>query len=112
MKIPYGEALPGCVIRLAIWRCISKGICWSLLGGSWAVRHIADSGRWSFVRGIVARLSTAELEADFPEKVFGAPISTQQLLISLHGHLNDHLGQIDYLRRFLGQGEAVELVGL
>jgi hypothetical protein len=61
---------------------------------------------------IVARLSTAELEADFPEKVFGAPISTQQLLISLHGHLNYHLGQIDYLRRFFGQGDAVEFAGL
>jgi hypothetical protein len=64
------------------------------------------------VPGIVARLSGAELESDFPEMVFGAPTSTQQVLISLHGHLNYHLGQIDYLRRFLGQGEAIEFAGL
>jgi hypothetical protein len=65
-----------------------------------------------FVPGVVARLSTTELESEFPEMVFGAPISTQQLLISLHGHLNYHLGQIDYLRRFLGRGEAIEFAGL
>ena len=61
---------------------------------------------------IVATLTAPELEADYPENVFGAPISTGQFLVSLHGHLNYHLGQIDYLRRILTQGAAVEYAGL
>jgi hypothetical protein len=60
------------------------------------------------IPGIVAGLSIGELEATYPEEVFGAPISTQQFLISLHGHLNYHLGQVDYLRRILTQGAAIE----
>ena len=45
------------------------------------------------------------LDATYPEQVLGAPISTRQFLVHLAGHLNYHLGQIDYLRRTLtGQG--------
>ena len=61
---------------------------------------------------VVGGLPETALEAMFPENVFGAPISTRQLLISLHGHLNYHLGQIDYLRRLLTGGAAIEFVGL
>lgn len=64
------------------------------------------------VPNVIATLSTAQLEAVYPEPVFGAPISTQQLLMSLHGHLNYHLGQIDYLRRILTKGEAIKFAGL
>jgi uncharacterized damage-inducible protein DinB len=42
----------------------------------------------------------------FPEQVLpGGPITNRQFVIHLYGHLNYHLGQIDYLRRTLtGQG--------
>jgi len=61
---------------------------------------------------IVAGLSAHQLQAPFPEEVFGAPISTQQLLFSLYGHLSYHLGQIDYLRRIVTQGSAIRFAGL
>jgi hypothetical protein len=61
---------------------------------------------------IVAGLSLTLLESTYPEEVFGAPLSTQQFLISLHGHLNYHLGQIDYLRRILTGGTAIKFAGL
>ena len=68
------------------------------------------------VRELVVRvlsgLSVAELEAKYPEDVLGVPLSVQQFVISLHGHLNYHLGQIDYLRRILTQGSAVDFAGL
>jgi len=45
----------------------------------------------------------------FPEQVLpGGPITNRQFVIHLYGHLNYHLGQIDYLRRVLtGQGALV-----
>ncbi len=54
-----------------------------------------------FVPRVIEGLSEAELEARFPEDPLGGPISTRQYLIHLHGHLNYHLGQINYLRRML-----------
>ena len=49
---------------------------------------------------VVAGLTPEALDATYPEQVLGAPISTRQFLIHLYGHLNYHLGQLDYLRRF------------
>ncbi len=39
------------------------------------------------------------LEALYPNEVLGYPMTTQYFLIHLYGHLNWHLGQIDYHRR-------------
>jgi hypothetical protein len=64
------------------------------------------------VSKVISSLSEARLEATYPEIVLGIPLSTQQYLIHLHGHLNYHLGQIDYVRRFLTSGGAVQFVGL
>jgi len=64
------------------------------------------------IPGVVAALSLAQLEAIYPEKVLGASLPTQQFLISLFGHLNYHLGQVDYLRRILTQGSALDFAGL
>jgi hypothetical protein len=64
------------------------------------------------VPAIVSGLSRADLESIYPEEVLNAPLTTQQFLIHLHGHLNYHLGQIDYLRRMLTQGAAIAFVGL
>lgn len=41
----------------------------------------------------------------FPENVLGTLLTNGHFVIHLYGHLNYHLGQIDYLRRTLtGQG--------
>ena len=61
---------------------------------------------------VVSALSSAQLESTYPENVLGAPLSTHQFLIHLQGHLNYHLGQIDYLRRILTKGTAVGFAGL
>ncbi len=43
---------------------------------------------------------TAEvLHSTYPIEVFGRPMTTQYFLIHLSGHLNYHLGQINYYRR-------------
>lgn len=61
---------------------------------------------------VIASLSAEKLEAAYSQQVFKADMSTLQFLISLHAHLNWHLGQIDYLRRFLAQAAAIELASL
>jgi hypothetical protein len=61
---------------------------------------------------VIAALSAAQLDADYPEKVLGKPISTRQFLIHLLGHLNYHLGQVDYLRRFATGNGAIDLAGV
>jgi len=61
---------------------------------------------------VIARLSESELTATHPERVLEIDLSSHDLLVHLHGHLNFHLGQIDYLRRILTEGSAVAFVGL
>lgn len=58
---------------------------------------------------VIASLSGEELDAIYPENVLKTPISTRQFLIHLDGHLNYHLGQIDYLRRVVTGNAAIEL---
>ncbi|HEY0766270.1 MAG TPA: DinB family protein [Pyrinomonadaceae bacterium] len=53
------------------------------------------------IPSVIKELSAEQLEMEYPEVVLGAPISTRQFLIHLYGHLNWHLGQVDYLRRIL-----------
>jgi hypothetical protein len=61
---------------------------------------------------VVARMSDTELEAMHPERILETDLTSRDLLVHLHGHLNFHLGQIDYLRRILTAGEAVAFAGL
>ena len=60
---------------------------------------------------VIAALSDADLDAMYPENVTGKPMTTRQWLIHLDGHLNYHLGQVDYLRRFATGNGAIELAG-
>ena len=53
------------------------------------------------VEKTLENLSEADLHKNFPIDVFGEPISTLKFLIHLQGHLNYHLGQINYHRRIL-----------
>jgi len=61
---------------------------------------------------VLASLSIEALAAAYPENVLKVTMSTQQFIVHLSGHLNWHLGQIDYLRRFLTQQGSIELARL
>lgn len=60
----------------------------------------------------VASLNEAALVNTYPTEVWGAPLPTGQFLLHLLGHMNYHMGQIDYLRRMLTGSGAIELAGL
>jgi hypothetical protein len=64
------------------------------------------------IAGIVIALSVEALDANYPEEMWGFPVSTRQVLIALNGHLNYHLGQIDYLRRVLTGDSAIKFATL
>jgi len=61
---------------------------------------------------VIAGLSREQLDATYPEQVQKVPITTRQFLLHLFGHFSYHLGQIDYLRRILTDGKAVDLANL
>ncbi len=64
------------------------------------------------IPGVVECLSDEVLAAEFPERVLGHAMTTQQFVVHLNGHLNYHLGQIDVLRRVLTGAGAIPLAGL
>src|SRR5688572_4986987 len=51
------------------------------------------------VRDTLETLKPSVLEAEYPEQVLGYPMTTAFFLIHLSGHLNYHLGQVNYHRR-------------
>ena len=53
------------------------------------------------IPSVIEGLSAEQMEMEYPEVVLGTTTSTQEFLIHLYGHLNWHLGQVDYLRRIL-----------
>lgn len=60
----------------------------------------------------ISGLSGERLTAPFPERVLGIDWSTQQFIFHLLAHFNYHLGQVDYLRRFLTKRSAISLATL
>jgi hypothetical protein len=58
------------------------------------------------IPSVIEELSAEQMEMEYPEVVLGAATSTQEFLIHLYGHLNWHLGQVDYLRRILLKDEV------
>ncbi len=46
-------------------------------------------------------LTEEQLASNYPLELFGDPMSTSFFLIHLHGHLNYHIGQINYHRRLV-----------
>jgi hypothetical protein len=64
------------------------------------------------IPSVIEQLSLEQMEMEYPEVVLEVAMSTQQFLIHLYGHLNWHLGQIDYLRRILSGGAAIRPAGL
>lgn len=53
----------------------------------------------AIVQKTLTGLSEKQLEAEFPLEFLGAKRSTGEILFILYGHLNYHLGQINYYRR-------------
>ena len=51
------------------------------------------------VQHALEHVDTTLLDAAYPIEVFGKPMSHRFFLIHLSGHLNYHLGQINYYRR-------------
>ncbi|HKK76860.1 MAG TPA: DinB family protein [Saprospiraceae bacterium] len=50
---------------------------------------------------VLSRISPDQLDEDYPIEVFNKKMTTEFFLIHLLGHLNYHLGQINYHRRLL-----------
>ena len=48
-------------------------------------------------------LQAHDLAAAYPIEVFGKPMTTQNFLLHLSGHLNYHYGQINYFRRIVAK---------
>lgn len=55
----------------------------------------------TLIPGVLERMTEGRWNETFPENVLGEPLTTRQFVVHLYGHLNYHLGQIDYLRRVL-----------
>jgi uncharacterized damage-inducible protein DinB len=53
------------------------------------------------VKTTLQKLTTADLEKEFPQNVFDKPITAEMMLMHLATHLTYHLGQINYHRRLL-----------
>ncbi len=53
------------------------------------------------IRSTFPKIDQAELETEYPEKVFADPMTTQYFLVHLSAHLGYHLGQVNYHRRLV-----------
>ena len=53
---------------------------------------------------VIQDLSVEQMALEYPEVVLEVATTIGQFLIHLYGHLNWHVGQIDYLRRILAAG--------
>lgn len=53
------------------------------------------------IADVLGKLSEDQLKENYPIEVFGYAMTTEYFLIHLLGHLNYHLGQINYHRRLL-----------
>lgn len=53
------------------------------------------------VKNVLGKISVEDMEKDFPLEKHGKIVSTTHMLIHLFGHLNYHLGQVNYHRRLI-----------
>lgn len=53
------------------------------------------------VENVLEKLKSTGMPEIYPEEVLGYPMTTSFFLVHLYGHLNYHLGQINYHRRIL-----------
>jgi hypothetical protein len=64
------------------------------------------------IPSIVEDLSSDQMKMEYPEVVLEVATSTEKFLMHLYGHLNWHLGQVDYLRRVITGDGAIQRAGL
>jgi hypothetical protein len=67
------------------------------------VAYLSDT-----IPSIISSLSPAKLMTAYPHVVLERELSVEGFLVHLHGHLNWHMGQIDYIRRVLSEDGAVD----
>jgi uncharacterized damage-inducible protein DinB len=60
----------------------------------------------SVVEESLQKLPEESLEKEYPVQVFDKPLTYEQFLLHLSGHLMYHLGQINYHRRLLDHSEV------
>lgn len=53
------------------------------------------------VKSTLNSLPETDMQKEFPLEMFGRKLTNTQMLVHLYGHLNYHLGQINYHRRLL-----------
>lgn len=53
------------------------------------------------VKHVLLNFNPEQLGSDYPLQVWGYPVTTTLFLMHLAGHLNYHLGQVNYHRRIL-----------
>jgi len=53
------------------------------------------------IQTVLSKMTAEELNAECQGRVFEEPTSNQKFLMHLYGHLNYHLGQVNYHRRLL-----------
>jgi Protein of unknown function (DUF1572) len=58
-------------------------------------------GTITTIESVLSTLEAAQLEMIFPKEMWGRRITTGFFLLHLYGHLNYHLGQINYHRRLV-----------
>jgi uncharacterized damage-inducible protein DinB len=56
----------------------------------------------AMIARVLGGLESAKLSETYPQEVLGYPMTTGFFLVHLHGHLNYHLGQVNYHRRLIG----------
>jgi hypothetical protein len=64
------------------------------------------------IPSIVEDLSSDQMKMEYPEVILEVATSTEKFLMHLYGHLNWHLGQVDYLRRIITGDGAIQRAGL
>ena len=64
------------------------------------------------IPNVIAALTDAQLDTIDPDNGADTPMTVRQWLIHLYGHLNYHVGQVDYLRRVATGKGAIELAQL
>jgi hypothetical protein len=60
------------------------------------------------IPSIIEELPSEQMEMEYPEVVLEVAMSTQEFLMHLYGHLNWHLGQVNYLRCIITGDGAIE----
>ena len=62
-------------------------------------RQLRDTAQ--MIEAVLGGFSPEMLEAPYPKPLEGYPSSNQAFLLHLYGHLNWHLGQVNYHRRLV-----------